>query len=108
MAASVGPYGAVIGNGAEYTGDYPRRRELAVFHGRRLEVLDAAGADVLAVETIPSIVEASALGPAARACRTPSWVSFTCRDGATLRDGTPFAEAVSIATASDRACWPSA
>ena len=103
VAASVGPYGAVLGNGAEYTGDYPLgARELAVFHGRRLEVLDAAGADVLAVETIPSIVEASALARLLDGCRTPSWVSFTCRDGSTLRDGTPFAEAVSIVTASDR------
>jgi homocysteine S-methyltransferase len=103
VAASVGPYGAVLGNGAEYTGDYPLgARELGVFHGRRLEVLDGAGADVLAVETIPSIVEASALVRLLDGCRTPAWVSFTCRDAATLRDGTPFDEAVSIAAASDR------
>ena len=103
VAASIGPYGAVLGNGAEYTGDYPLgSRELGVFHGRRLEVLDAAGADVLAVETIPSIVEASALVRLLDGCRTPAWVSFTCRDGSVLRDGTPFTEAVSIATSSDR------
>jgi len=103
VAASVGPYGAVLGNGAEYTGDYPLgARELGVFHGRRLEVLDAAGADVLAVETIPSIVEASALVRLLEGCRTPAWVSFTCRDRSTLRDGTPFSEAVSIVAASER------
>jgi homocysteine S-methyltransferase len=103
VAASIGPYGAVLGNGAEYTGDYPLgARELGVFHARRLEVLDAAGADVLAVETIPSIVEASALVRLLDGCRTPAWVAFTCRDGSTLRDGTPFVEAVSIVSASDR------
>ncbi len=103
VAASIGPYGAVLGTGAEFTGDYPLgARELGVFHRRRLEVLDAAGADVLAVETIPSIVEASALVRLLEGCRTPAWVSFTCRDGGRLRDGTPFAEAVSIVAASDR------
>ncbi len=103
VAASVGPFGAVLGNGAEYTGDYPLgARELGVFHGRRLEILDGTGADVLAVETIPSIVEASALARLLDGCRTPAWVSFTCRDGSALRDGTPFAEAVGIVAASDR------
>jgi homocysteine S-methyltransferase len=103
VAASVGPYGAVLGGGAEYTGDYPLgARELGVFHGRRLEVLDAAGADVLAIETIPSIVEASALARLLEGCRTPAWMSFTCRDGSTLRDGTPLTEAVSVAAASGR------
>jgi homocysteine S-methyltransferase len=103
VAASVGPYGAVLGNGAEYTGDYPvGARELGIFHGRRLEVLDAAGADVLAVETIPSIVEASALARLLDRCATPAWVSFTCRDETSLRDGTPFAEAMSIVAGSDR------
>ena len=102
VAASVGPYGAVLGDGAEYTGNYPvGARELGIFHGRRLEVLDAAGADVLAVETIPSIVEASALVRLLDRCATPAWVSLTCRDGTSLRDGTPFVEAVSIVAASD-------
>ncbi len=103
VAASVGPYGAVLGNGAEYTGDYPLGgRELGIFHARRLEVLDAAGADVLAVETIPSIVEAAALVRLLERCATPAWISFTCRDGESLRDGTPFSEAVSMASACDR------
>lgn len=102
VAASVGPYGAVLGNGSEYTGDYPAGgRELAGFHRRRLEVLDRAGADLLAIETIPSIVEVSALVRLLDGCRTPAWVSFTCRDGSTLRDGTPFAEAAALAASSD-------
>jgi len=103
VAASIGPYGAVLGNGAEYTGDYPIGvRELETFHGRRLEVLDATGADLLAIETIPSIVETSALVRLLDGCRTPAWVSFTCRDGSTLRDGTRLVEAVSLASSSER------
>jgi homocysteine S-methyltransferase len=103
VAASSGPYGAVLGDGSEYTGDYPvGALELEVFHRRRLEVLDAAGADLLAVETIPSIVETSALVGLLDGCRTPAWVSFTCRDATTLRDGTPFVDAVVLAAGSER------
>ena len=98
VAASVGPYGAMRADGSEYTGDYDRMTpELRTFHARRLEVLadPDAGADLLAVETIPSIQEAAALADAlAQHPRMPAWVSFSCRDGGHLCDGTPFAEAI--------------
>ena len=62
MAASVGPYGAVLADGSEYSGDYGvTDRELRDFHGPRLELLAAAGADLLAVETVPSEQEATVL-----------------------------------------------
>src|SRR5215216_1918155 len=65
VAASVGPYGAMLGNGAEYTGDYDKNEgELVEFHVPRLEALAEAGPDVFAVETIPSFVEARALARA--------------------------------------------
>ena len=58
VAASVGPYGAMLGNGAEYTGDYDKDEdELVEFHVPRMEALAEAGPDVFAVETIPSFVE---------------------------------------------------
>ena len=100
VAASVGPYGAMLGNGAEYTGDYDRDEdELVEFHGPRMEVLADAGPDLFAVETIPSIVEARALARALQGFpEMPAWVSFSCRDGAHICDGTPFEEAVGVAT----------
>lgn len=96
VAASVGPYGAYLADGSEYDGRYGVGRErLRDFHGRRLEILAAAGADVLACETIPSLAEAEVildlldeLG-AARA-----WLTFACRDDSRLCDGAPFREAV--------------
>jgi len=98
VAASVGPYGAVRADGSEYTGDYDRTTpELRTFHARRLDVLadPEAGAGLLAVETIPSIQEAAALAEAlAGHPETPACVSFSCRDGTHLCDGTPFAEAI--------------
>ncbi len=97
VAASIGPWGAVLHDGSEYRGDYTISREwLAEFHQRRLDVLDDAGADVLALETIPSLMEAEVLAPLLRDCRTPAWVSFSCRDGGHLCDGTPIERAVSV------------
>jgi homocysteine S-methyltransferase len=96
VAASIGPYGAFLANGAEYTGDYDLDEAgLAAFHRDRFRLLTESGADLLACETIPSALEARALAsllaetPAARA-----WLSFSCRDGQRLCDGAPFVESV--------------
>jgi homocysteine S-methyltransferase len=101
VAASVGPYGAMLGNGAEYTGDYDKDEdELVGFHVPRLEALAEAGPDAFAVETIPSFVEAGALARALeRVPEIPAWVSFSCRDGGHVCDGTPIASAVEIVAA---------
>lgn len=100
VAASVGPYGAFLGNGAEYTGDYDRDETgLLEFHAPRLEALAEAAPDLFAVETIPSILEAAALvGALARVPEVPAWMSFSCRDGGHLCDGTPFERAVEVAS----------
>ena len=102
VAASVGPYGAILANGAEYTGDYGRSvQQLRDFHAERLEVLadPSTGADLLAVETIPSGLEARALGQVlADHADRPAWVSFSCRDGGHLCDGTPLEDAVHMVT----------
>jgi homocysteine S-methyltransferase len=102
VAASVGPYGAFLGNGAEYTGDYDLDEAgLVEFHAPRFEALAEAEPDLFAIETIPSIVEARALTQALdRGKQVPAWISFSCRDGAHLCDGTPFEVAVNVATSS--------
>ena len=98
VAASVGPYGAMLGNGAEYTGDYDKDEdELVEFHVPRIEALAEAEPDVLAVETIPSFVEARALVRALeKVPEVPAWVSFSCRDGGHICDGTPIGSAVEV------------
>lgn len=96
VAASIGPYGAMLADGSEYRGRYGLTvDELAAFHRERLTVLAATDADVLAVETIPELEEALAITrlldevPAARA-----WVSFACADDRHLRSGVPIETAV--------------
>ncbi|WP_405084551.1 homocysteine S-methyltransferase [Microbispora sp. NBC_01389] len=98
VAASVGPYGAYLADGSEYTGDYDLDEDgLAEWHRERFGLLAEAGADLLACETIPSRAEALALARLLR--ETPSvraWVAFSCRDGEHVSDGTPFEECIAI------------
>ncbi len=84
IAASVGPYGAMLADGSEYRGHYGRSdRELAVFHRPRLEVLARSGADVLAFETLPCLQEALVLAELlAEHPGMTAWLCFSCRDGA--------------------------
>lgn len=102
VAASVGPYGAYLHDGSEYTGDYGLTiAELMAWHRPRLAVLAESGADLLACETLPSLAEAEALVQLlAEFPNTPAWLSFSCRDGEHLCHGEPFAAGVALAEAS--------
>lgn len=97
VAASIGPYGAALADGSEYTGSYDISvAELREFHASRLDVLDSSGADVLACETIPDIVEAQVLCELLTDVATPAWVAFSCRDELRISDGTLLSEAVAL------------
>ncbi|MFV0460827.1 MAG: homocysteine S-methyltransferase [Actinomycetales bacterium] len=99
VAGSLGAYGASLADGSEYTGDYrlPAGREVATladFHRPRVAALAAAGADLIAVETIPTAVEAEAVARVLAEFALPAWVSFTPAAGGTsTRDGVPLDEA---------------
>ncbi len=97
IAASLGPYGAYLANGAEYTGDYGvSATHLIRFHKERLHVLEASKADFLAFETIPSLLEAEVLSELLLSSVKPSWVSFSCKDGSHLNDGHKIHDAAKI------------
>lgn len=97
VAASVGPYGAALSNGAEYIGRYGLSvSELAEWHRHRLGVLVSAGPDVVALETIPDIDEAEALIGLVQDLGMPAWLSYTI-SGDRTRAGQPLAEAFSVA-----------
>jgi homocysteine S-methyltransferase len=97
VAASVGPYGAALADGSEYRGRYGLSvAALTRWHRPRLEVLAAAGADVLALETVPDVDEAEALVTLVRSLGTPAWLSYTI-DGTRTRAGQPLAEAFAVA-----------
>jgi len=90
VAASIGPYGAALHDGSEYTGNYTvDENALREFHEERLKLLDRSGADVLACETIPNHVEAKVLRDLLIQAELSAWVSFSCRDDRCISDGTP-------------------
>jgi homocysteine S-methyltransferase len=101
VAASVGSYGATLANGSEYTGDFGLSvQQLADFHRRRIEVLAATDADLLACETIPSLAEAEALVRVLEDfVDTPAWVSFSCRDDRHVGHGELFSDCIAVARA---------
>ncbi|MCX4814736.1 homocysteine S-methyltransferase [Streptomyces sp. NBC_01239] len=101
VAASVGPYGAMLADGSEYRGRYGLSvAELEAFHRPRMEVLAAVGPDVLALETIPDTAEAEALLRAARGLGVPAWLSYSIA-GDRTRAGQPLEEAFAPAAEAD-------
>ena len=105
VAASLGPYGAMLAGGEEYTGRYGEVGEddLARFHARRLRALLRAGPDCVACETIPRADEAAVLARLLDELDGPdAWMSFSCRDGRSTSHGEPIEEAVAAAATSPR------
>jgi homocysteine S-methyltransferase len=101
VAASVGPYGAVLADGSEYRGRYGlSSSELRAFHLPRLELLASAEPDLLAVETIPDVQEAEVLADLLDDVGLPAWVSFSAW-GLRTRAGQPLAEAFAVAASAE-------
>jgi homocysteine S-methyltransferase len=90
VAASVGPYGAFLADGSEYRGNYHVSEEdLVAFHFSRMKTLIEAGADILACETIPCMMEARAI---TRLLQNEfpghfAWMSFSAKDGKHISNG---------------------
>ncbi|MGH4031927.1 homocysteine S-methyltransferase [Actinomycetota bacterium Odt1-20B] len=101
VAASAGPYGAMLADGSEYRGRYGLSvAELERFHRPRLEVLADAGPDALALETVPDTDEARALLRAVRGLGVPAWLSYSVA-GDRTRAGQPLTEAFALAAEAD-------
>ena len=97
IAASVGPYGAYLADGSEYRGNYDvSDKTLRDFHLERIKILDGSNADILACETIPSLQEARILSDILFHVDKPAWISFSCKDGQHLNDGSKINECVAI------------
>ena len=104
VAGGLGPYGAYLADGSEYTGAYgidlPEDPGFQKVHLPRIEALVGEGVDLFALETLPRLDEAQALVAMVKglAPQAECWVSFQARpDGTRLADGTPLAEAAAWA-----------
>ena len=89
VAASVGPYGAFLADGSEYRGDYGLSlTDLMDFHRPRFAVLANSGADMLACETIPCLLEAQALLKVLEGFpKMTAWFSFSAKNGSQTNHG---------------------
>jgi len=96
VAASVGPYGAYLADGSEYRGNYGlTEKELMDFHRPRMQALIEAGADMLACETIPCLIEAQAIAKLLKEFPNfTAWFSFSARDEQHISEGQVFADCV--------------
>ncbi|MCX8659711.1 homocysteine S-methyltransferase [Gilliamella sp. B2772] len=96
IAGSVGPYGAYLADGSEYTGNYQlSEKEFIEFHQIRIQALIDAKADILACETLPNFAEIKAIVKVLKQYPTmTAWFSFTLKDANHLSDGTPLKEVI--------------
>ena len=91
--AGIGPYGAYLADGSEYTGRYGVSDQvLKDFHRRRMEIMAEAGCDLLLIETQPSLKEAVICAEIAEDLGKDFWVSFSCRDGKRINEGEMIAD----------------
>jgi len=102
VAASIGSYGAYLADGSEYRGEYSLdMQQLMDFHRPRMTILANSGADFLAFETIPCLLEAKALlellkeFPASQA-----WLSFSCKNQTQNSQGEDFGLCAELANSS--------
>lgn len=83
IAGSVGPYGAFLHDGSEYTGSYTNKvttEKLIEWHRPKVQALIEAGVDILAFETIPCYKEAEALIKLLKEFpQMKAWVSFSIK-----------------------------
>lgn len=88
--AGIGPYGAYLADGSEYRGHYGVDDSvLDEFHRRRMEILHKAGADILLIETQPSLHEALLAAGIAEELGADYWISFSCMDDRHICEGDP-------------------
>lgn len=101
VAGAVGPYGAYLADGSEYTGRYHLTDDAyREFHRVRLDALKEAGADLIAVETQPKLEEVVVLLQMLEARELSAWVTFTLADEGHLPDGTLVEDAARLCATS--------
>lgn len=100
VALSIGSYGALTANGAEYTGDHGdvTSDELVRFHKERLDVFLSADAEVdfILFETVPSFFEATSIRKVVLGTRRPVAVVFQCRSDSQIADGSLVVNALKV------------
>jgi len=98
VAASIGPYGAYLADGSEYTGKYGiSDEELSDFHRKRLEILISTSPDILAIETMPLLSEVKIIVKLLKEFnKIPTWVTFSAKNESTTNANDDIKECMSF------------
>ena len=90
IGGAVGPYGAYLADGSEYTGNYRLTEQQYVdFHADRIKWLIEAGCDLLQIKTMPNFNEIQAVCKLIkRFPDVPAYVTCSLRDAHHISDGT--------------------
>ena len=99
VAGSIGPYGAYLADGSEYRGDYQRTAsEFQEFHRPRIQALLDEGVDLLAIETMPQLIEVKAILQLLHDeySNAICWISCSLKDSKHLSDGTAIEDLIRI------------
>ncbi|XP_041054583.1 homocysteine S-methyltransferase YbgG [Carcharodon carcharias] len=106
IAGSMGPYGAFLHDGSEYSGNYVEwmtKEELKAWHRPQMQYLVTAGVDLIAMETIPSQKEGEALVELLREFpNAKAWLSFSVKDEQCISHGEKFDDTLKFAIKSDQ------
>lgn len=97
VAGCVGPYGAYLANGSEYTGAYDLSfAEYQKFHQEKIDTLINAGSDLISVDTMPNFAEIKSVVKIINDLPTkiPYWISLSVKDATTLSDGTTLRDVI--------------
>lgn len=97
IAASIGPYGAYLANGAEYSGNYEISEEkLSSFHEKRLDTIMQMHPDIIACETIPLFSEVKILSKLLEKYEhTTSWICLSAKNENLTNAGDNIEEVIS-------------
>lgn len=93
--ASIGPYGAYLADGSEYTGNYDvTEANLRNFHKRRIEILKEAGAEIFGLDTFPNLTEAKICAEIFEELKVDFYASFSFKNEKVTNSGNTILECV--------------
>lgn len=100
ISGDVGPYAAYLADGSEYNGQYGKvsLQELKDFHRPRIQLFLEQGVDMLALETIPNVLEVQALTEllSEEFPQVEAYMSFTAQEVGKISDGTALKDVIAL------------
>ena len=100
ISGDVGPYAAYLADGSEYNGQYGKvsLQELKDFHRPRIQLFLEQEVDMLALETIPNVLEVQALTEllSEEFPQVEAYMSFTAQEVGKISDGTALKDVIAL------------